>query len=118
MISGIDLAATVDYTLKGDSDNPTIWKLGVLPSNILGQLSSQVSETEQVKMAFRLLQLSIRGWQNFSNVEYKTEKEIIAGQEVQVVPLDLISRIPLKAVTELSSKVLEINGLTTEERKN
>lgn len=116
MISGIDLSATVDYVCKDDKENPTTWKLGMVSSNMLGKLSAGVTGSE-IDMAYKLLQLTIKGWVNFSE-EYKTVKENIFGQEIDVVPVSVLGRIPLKVITELSAKVLEINGLSKEEQKN
>jgi|SRR3990167_4261720 len=116
MISGINLSETVDYICKGDTENPTTWKLGMLSSDMLGKLSAGVSGSE-IDMAYKLLQLTIKGWANF-NIEYATAKENIFGQEMDVVPVSILGRIPLKTITELSAKVLEINGLSKEEQKN
>lgn len=116
MISGIDLNKTVDYTCKSDTDNPTIWKLGIIPSRILGQLSMGVSGSE-IEMAYKLLQLTIRGWENF-NIEFTTVKENMFGKDMEVVPVSILERIPLQTITELSQKSLGINGLTRTEAKN
>ena len=118
MISGIDLNATIDFTLPEDKDNPTIFKLGVLPSYLLGQLSAAVAKTGDIEMAFKILQVAIKGWENFGGVEYKTIKEKWFGRELDIVPLELLDRLPLKNITALSARILEINGLTVEERKN
>ena len=117
MISGIDLNQTIDYTCKGDTENPTVWKLGVIPSYVLGQLSAKAAQSDQIEMAYKLLQMSIKGWVNF-NVEYKTIKETLFGRELDIVPLDIVEQIPLAVINELSAKILEINGLSTVERKN
>ena len=116
MISGIDLSATVSYTLKADTENPTVWKLGVLPSYLLGKMSMNIEKSE-IEMAYKLLQISLKGWDNF-NVEYKTVSENIYGRDMQVVPLAILEQIPLNAISELASKVLEINNLSSQERKN
>ena len=119
MISGIDLNAVVDFTLPEDTENPTIWKLGIVPSYILSRLSSEGKpDDERVQSAFKLLQLTIKGWENFNGIEYKTVKETWYGREVNVVPLDLIERIDLNTINGLSKKIIEINHLQSEERKN
>jgi hypothetical protein len=46
MISGLDLNATIDYTLKDDKENPTVWKLGVIPSYLFAQISSSADKKE------------------------------------------------------------------------
>jgi hypothetical protein len=118
MISGIDLNATIDYTLKDDIENPTVFKLGILPSYILGRLSeSMAGEQSNIQSAYQLLQLSIKGWSNF-NIEYKTSEEEMFGRKMQVIPISILEQISLNVITELSVKCLEINKLTVEERKN
>jgi hypothetical protein len=117
MISGIDLSQTINYTLKNDTENPTIWKLGILPSYLLGRLSAAASSDDQITIAYRTLQLSIKGWENF-DIPYETQEEEIFGKIMQVVPISILERIPLNVITELSTKVLEINKLTPVERKN
>ena len=116
MISGIDLSATFDYTLKRDTVNPTIWKLGVIPSYLMARISSEAKDNE-IETTFKLLQLSLRGWENF-DVPFEVKKEKIFGRELEVVPMSLIDRISLNDVAELSTKIMEINNLSGEEIKN
>lgn len=118
MISGIDLKAVVDFILPEDKENPTIWKLGILPSYVLSRLSTPGSDADKIDVAFKLLQLTIKGWENFDGIEYKTVKETWFGREVEIVPLELIARLDIQTITDLSKKILEINHLMNEERKN
>ena len=41
MITGIDLNAVTEFILKDDKENPTVWKLGALPSSVIGMLASE-----------------------------------------------------------------------------
>lgn len=116
MISGIDLSATVDYQLKSDKENPTTWKLGILPSYLMAKLSLQAREDE-IEFAYKLLQFTIKGWENF-DVPFSTKKEKVGGREFDIVPLEILERLPFTAISELSGKVVEINKLTEDERKN
>ena len=116
MISGLDLNAVKDYVLKEDTDNPTIWKIGVIPSYIFARISEEAN-TKQIETAYKLLQVSIRGWENFS-VPYETIKEKLFGRELDIVPISVLERLPLKVITELSMAVMEVNQLTEQERKN
>ncbi len=116
MISGLDLNATVDYTLKNDTDNPTVWKLGVLPSYLFARIAEQ-SVSKQTETLYKILQVAIKGWTNF-DTPFTTVKENLFGKEIDVIPLSILDRLPIGIVTELSMKVMEINRLTNEERKN
>jgi len=116
MISGLDLEATVDYTLKDDKDNPTVWKLGIIPGVLFGKIAKELTEDE-IATVYKMLQVSLKGWENYSK-PYETAKEKIFGREMDVVPLRLVETIPVSAVNELAFKVMEINQLTENERKN
>lgn len=116
MISGLDLNQTVDYVLENDKDNPTIWKLGVIPSYLFARVSSEAN-TKSIETAYKILQLGIRGWDNF-NIPFETQIEKICDREMNVVPLSILERIPLRVITELSMKIMEVNQLTEIERKN
>lgn len=116
MISGLDLEGTIPYTLKDDTDNPTVWKLGVIPSYLFARVAGE-AQTKSIETAYKIIQLALRGWENF-NVPFETAKEKIFDREMEVVPLSSLERIPLKVITELSMKIMEINQVTESERKN
>ena len=116
MITGLNLEETVDYSLKEDTDNPTVFKIGIIPSYLFAKISSEAKQGE-IETAFKILQIAIKGWENF-NIPFAKEKQMIFGREMDVVPLSLLESIPLKAISELSVKVMEINQLTDDERKN
>src|SRR3990167_10040225 len=115
MISGLDLSATVDYTLKSDTENPTVFKLGVMPSYLMARISS--GDGDAMEKAYSFLQLSLKGWENF-DIPFETAKQKFYGREVDAVPLNLLERLPINVISELSSKVVEINKLTGQEIKN
>lgn len=115
MISGINLAEVVDFTLSSDIENPTIWKIGVVPARVLAGLSGS---KDQIDMAFNILQIGIKGWDNFGGIEFKTIKEKRFGVDLDVVPMELIEKIPLNAIAELAKKIVEVNKLSVPEIKN
>ncbi len=121
MISGLDLKATIDYTLKNDTTNPTIWKLGVIPSDLFSRIS-QEAQTDQMGTVFKIVQATIKGWSNFqisgTDCPYSTEKQKVFGEDMDIVPMSLIRQIPLNVITELSTKAMEINQLSELETKN
>ena|SRR3990167_1482098 len=117
MITGLDLLSTVDYKLKEDSEPKTVFKLGIIPSYLFA-LISEDDKLSNIEKAYRILQLTIRGWDNFSGTEHTMAKENIYGREIYVTPISLLEKIPMKVVTELSVKAMELNQLTEPERKN
>ena len=121
MITGLDLSETVDYTLKDDTENPTIWKLGILSSYIYSRITGD-ENTQPLVTSFKTLQIGIKGWENFSSngeeIKFTTKKESLFGRECDVLPLELLERIPMKALAELYNQILIINNLKDDERKN
>ena len=117
MISGINLSETVDFTLPDDKENPTVWKLGLIPSGLLAQVGSMGKENP-VEVTIKILQIGLKGWTNFGDIVYATEKIKLHGMDVDIVPMSLMNRIPLDVMMKLSEKLVEINHLTTAERKN
>ena len=116
MITGINLQDTIDYVIPEDKENPTVWKIGVVPSYIFAKMFSNGS-TDDIESVFNLLKVSIKGWESF-NVEFRTEKQKLFGREIDVVPIELLDRIPLNVITKLVNKVIELNRISEIERKN
>ena len=116
MISGLDLSSTVDYSLKNDTENPTIWKLGVIPSYLFARISAE-AQTKSIETAYKIIQLALRGWDNF-DIPYETVIEKVCDRDMPVVPISILERLPLRVITELSMKIMEVNQLTEIERKN
>lgn len=116
MFSFINLNQTFDYTLKNDTDPKTIFKLGVIPGDAFALITEQ-DGAAKVNIVYKILQLGLKGWDN-SNKQFETVSENIFGQNIQVVPMSTLREMPLNVVTELSTKIMEINQLTEGERKN
>ena len=121
MISGIDLNETVDYSCKDDKKDPTIWKLGLLPSFVLARIMTRAKQ-EQTEALYEMVSIGLKGWSNFKSkgkdVEYRTEKQNLYGQPIDALPKELINMIPFPVVVELSTELMQVNQLTDEERKN
>lgn len=118
MISGLDLDGTVSYSLKEDTTEPrTVFKLGIIPSILYGKIQAQAT-TSQFETAYNILQIGLKGWENLEGIAFETRKEKVFGREVDAVPLSLLERLPLKVVSELCQKLMEINQLTDDETKN
>jgi hypothetical protein len=118
MISGINLSEQMDFTLPDDKDNPTTWKLGTISSYLMGQLAESGSSASKMDMMFKVAQLGIKGWTNLQGIEFKTVKDKMFGQEVEIVPMDILAKIPMPAISQVAMKILEINKIAPDERKN
>lgn len=118
MISGIDLSQTIDFILKDEKENkenPTIWKLGMIPSYIYSRIQASENRTDA---GFLLCQAGIKGWSNLKGIDYKTDKIKLGLCETDLVPLDIISQIPERFLAELAIKIQAMNNLTELEEKN
>ena len=116
MISGIDITQVTEYRLTNDVDNPTVWKLGVIPSYIMAKISAE-AQSREIETAYKLLQVSLRGWDNCP-VPYTTKKTTLYGREVDIIPIETLDMFPISVISELAGKVAEINQLTAGEQKN
>ncbi len=115
MITGLDLNATVDFVLEDDRDNPTVWKLGIVGSNLFSRIHHQA--TDEIDVAYKYLQVALRGWENFT-YPFEQVKEKFFGEEISVVPISLLTKIPGKVISKLYVKSIEITKLSDDERKN
>jgi len=116
MITGLDLTATIDFQLPTDKKNPTIWKLGLVPSNLFAKII-QSGRTNPVDSAYEILKVGLRGWDNF-NVEFKQEEQVLHGEKVLVIPLETLGKIPVGAINALNEQIIAIQDLTEGEIKN
>ena len=118
MISGIDLGATIDYVLKDpkeDQSNPTVWKLGIIPSYVYSRIQASENKTD---IGFQICQVGIKGWTNAKDLTFKTDKVKFGTYEIDMIPIELIARIPERFLAELAVKIQNMNNLTEEEEKN
>ena len=116
MITGLNLDETQDYVLKGDTENPTVWKLGAIPSYIFSKIFSSAKQ-EDTDTLFKVLQVGLRGWENYA-VEFKREKKSFLGFDIEIVPLEILGSIPIPHVAEIAKKIIDINQIVEQERKN
>ena len=117
MITGINLDETVEYSISTDKENPTIFILGIIPATVIMGLSFNVEVSKNVETMVQVIQLGLKGWKNFDK-EFETEKKVIAGREVQTVKRDLVDTFSAQVIVELATKILEVNKLSEQERKN
>lgn len=114
MITGIDLKATKDYTLKNDKKNPTVWKIAAISSSIMAEIASVLSVTNPAKRMFLIVKAGLRGWTNFKvagqDIGYNADKDGVSP--------DLMDIIPLPVIIEIGTEILNISNLTLDEEKN
>jgi len=122
MISGINLKETIKYSCKRDTDNPTVWELGLIPSRLIASMASSATTDNGVKMLVDMVRIGVKNISNFQisgkELEFKTKRAVLYGIDVEALEDSVIDAIPFEVITELAEKLSEINKLTDKELKN
>ena len=115
MITGIDLDYSVDYTLSKDKENPTVWKIGVIPSSLYARIIGDDIGSDKL---YKLVSVCLKGISN-SEIKYKTVEVYMFGRKVNAVPFDVLDKIDQSDIAELAAKCIDVNkGLSKDEEKN
>ena len=136
MINPIAVGQTIEYTLKNDTENPTIWIIGPLDSMTKGKMVSQYGKVEiqngkpvyvekDIDAAmnnFSIVKYGLKGFKNFIlngvEVEFKTTKEKVFDHEIDIVAEETLQKIPLFAIAELANVIWGENEVSEALRKN
>lgn len=108
MIQGIDPNSTIDYVSKFDLLEPkTVWKLSSLTVRSFYKINALLSDsTKTLEGMCEIIKLGLKGYENFMG---RTDNKITD---------DLLDKIPLPIMSELSNKIVEISRLTEAQIKN
>lgn len=113
MLQGIDVNEKVEYSLKADTENPTIFLLGNFTNrDKLKLFANAVDKDGQLDISklqdklFDIVKVGIKGVKN------------LGGKDYDVITDDVLDMLSVNAIVELGQKVLEINFASEEERKN
>lgn len=136
MINPIAVGQTIEYTLKNDKENPTIWIIGPLDSITKGKMVSQhgaievvdgkpvyvEKEFNAITSNFNIVKYGLKGFKNYKldgvDVEFKTKKEKLFDHEIDVVDDETLKAIPLFAIAELANVIWGENEVSEALRKN
>jgi hypothetical protein len=129
MLISVNGAATVDYSLKGDTSEPkTVFQLGLYDSFIASRLQhlmlSKSKETEAngtadlTDVIFEFIRHGLKGVKNF-DVPFETTTVDVpkVGKRV-VVSDDFLKKLNIAWVIELYSELMSLNFLNEEASKN
>lgn len=141
-IIGLNTSATKKYVSDLDpakgTPGETVFVIGTLDSRISGLLKDQMTtfDIDQEKpegvslknvkvngVAFEACRYGVKGWSNFKDdegheIKFETKGHYEGGKLYQVVPGDLIARIPDPIVLELYNQITGGNFLSEAEAKN
>lgn len=114
MITGIDLNETLDYVCNEDKENPTTWKLGIIPSREMARIASGVASGAGIPMLMDIVKKGLRGWENFKvageDIKFNTDARGLEDAILDIIPINII--------TELGTEILKINKLGDDDQKN
>ncbi len=115
MISGLDLSQTADYILPYDKENPTIWKLGIVPGDIFSKIHRAGGDS--IDIAYKYLQFALRGIEN-SPIKFETVVDKSYGREIDIVPMSVLGKIAPNDISALYVEAVTMTKLTEKEIKN
>lgn len=120
-IKGISLAETKEFVSGYDKDEPkTIWKIGVLDSEVFDLLGEDKNPLRLMSDAVRF---GLRGFENFKDgngnpVKFDTVSRPVGAYNYKVVADHIMKIIPPQVKTELGMEILKISRLNEDEIKN
>lgn len=120
-IKGISLGETKDFVSEFDKEEPkTIWKLGVLDSEIFDLLGEDKNPLRLVSDAVRF---GLKGFENFKDgngsiIKFDTVSRAVGLYNYKVVADSIMKIIPPQVKTELGIEILKMSKLPEEEIKN
>ena len=119
-IKGISLGETKDFVSSYDKDEPkTIWKLGVLDSEIFDLLGEDKNPLRLMSDAVRF---GLKGFENFNvdgqPVKFDTISRAVGSYNYKVVADSIMKIIPPQVKTELGTEILKMSKLDENEIKN
>ncbi len=139
MIRPINVGETIEYTLPGDTEDPTTFIIGILDSILKSKLKDlgmvyrynpdapkdSVAECHMNigEQDLEFVRFGLRGFKNFkdkkgNDIQFKTTKRKIANTEYDIVSDETLGHIPIEAITKLAKKIAEENVLSEKETKN
>lgn len=136
MLKAVNLSKTIDYQSPRDpakgTPEATTFKLGAIPSRVYTQLKdkgtsfTQDSENpDSVKAAFSpnkiardIVRFGLKGFDNFDELEFKTQKEKVGPALFDVVHDDVMDRLDIDTIRELSEEIKRLCEFDGEEIKN
>lgn len=134
-IKAVNLSKTIDYQSDYDpekgTDKATVATLGAIDTRVLGIIKdkataipvSSFSTGEGMAtlnynaMNFDVVQFGLKNIVRF-DVPYKTTIRILGQKQYVVADDSVVAALPEEVLSEYAGKILEINSLSEEERKN
>jgi hypothetical protein len=134
-IKALAVGQTVNWSLPNDTDNPTVWKLRILPGTVMKAVKMRLFEDADIKedgtydidivqMAKAvpiLLRAGLDGFENFLTPDGKGQikptyhDETVEGWNTRVLDDTVVDQIPWEYQINIASAILRNNQLTVQE---
>ena len=136
MIDPLVIGENIEYIAESDrlinDPKPTVWIIGPLDSFKQAKITSTFVSVEMVEglpevktnkgkyshTDFTMVKYGLKGFKNFGDIEFKTEKIKLVDEEIDVVTDDILKRIPLPIIHELADVIWRGNKVGKKLRKN
>lgn len=139
MLRPLNIGEVVEYSLKEDKKDPTIFILAIVDSLVHSQLmdlgmvyrynpdapKDSVAETrmEIGKQEIEFVRFGLKGFKNFkdkdgNDIPFKTVKNTVGNTDYQVASDETLKYIPRPAIAELAKEIDNLNKISVAERKN
>lgn len=119
-ITGIDKDEVLEFTSKYDDGEPkTIFKIGVLSQKdklaLFKEFQGEDKDLDIVKMQEKSYEVLKRGLKGIKNLY---DKKSGKHKDYTEITEDIIDKIPMQVLVEVSQKIIESNFVTGQEAKN
>lgn len=134
MINPLSIGEPIRYISKKEkeSKNPTVWLIGTLDSFQQAKITSMLfsvdikegepvikkSESGYAHTDFLIVKNGLKGFENFGNIIFITEKAKMFDKEIDLVSDEVLKKIPLDIVHELADAIWGENQVSEDLRKN
>ncbi len=126
------------YDPDKDTDDASVFTLQTLDSRVMGHLRDGITKVmvdankpddkaeTQINMQglnFETCQFGIEGWKNVldddgNEIEHRTVKKRLGGKDYQIIPTEVLCRLPGAVISEMSDLIRKDNELDEDETEN
>lgn len=112
MIQGIDINDTIDFVSQfdKDKDNPTTFTIGIIDIKTKFRLIEKAEKDESVNEQLEVIKAGLKGIKNL-----KVKGELVNFSKIDD---DVLNKIPMQVIHDIYRKIIEVNFLSENEKKN
>lgn len=132
MVDPIAVGQILEYTLKNDTADPTIWLIGPLDSITKARIISKLGKIEMkngeavysqgeidfTMNNFTIVKYGLKGVKNWKSNGEDVKFETAVENGLTIVADETLKKIPLYAIAELANVIWGENQVNEELRKN